>query len=289
MTTLTSEPVWTWPKLKRKRDENDESESDDCEEEGGGYIKYSRLSIDPQNDSPQNFFQCELTPHCSSSIPPFSCFREYEIHYQDVHTQVCTECSRILPTAHLLDLHLSECHSPYFAILSQRTPSYCCFVDNCETRSTNPDSRILHLRSVHKYPKKFNYDIILGEGKKKHGDGKKKRAPKKTAAKDTCINVKAVSANSTNENAASANSTNVKAVSVAKDASTNVKAASDNSNDTASKRVQEDAMDIDTLSSKMSNLMIPRSIKFGGRGGLQKHGGVAFSKIKSMHQDQAPK
>jgi len=52
-----------------------------------------------------------LTSHCS-----------YEEHYASRHRNVCSGCGKILPTKHLLDIHLHESHNPMFDTLSKHSP-----------------------------------------------------------------------------------------------------------------------------------------------------------------------
>lgn len=40
----------------------------------------------------------------------------YESHYNSLHRYLCAECRKCLPSAHLLDLHLSERHDSFFAV-----------------------------------------------------------------------------------------------------------------------------------------------------------------------------
>ena len=70
-------------------------------------IIYARLEI-----------QCTLTPQCS--IYKFTTIETYEQHYAESHENVCSICKRILPTFRLLDLHLSEVHDSFFAVLAER-------------------------------------------------------------------------------------------------------------------------------------------------------------------------
>uniref|UniRef100_A0A6P4E9L6 Protein lethal(2)k10201-like n=1 Tax=Drosophila rhopaloa TaxID=1041015 RepID=A0A6P4E9L6_DRORH len=45
----------------------------------------------------------------------------------------CAECRRMLPTAHLLDLHITEQHDFYFAASVDRgdKPMFSCFLEEC--------------------------------------------------------------------------------------------------------------------------------------------------------------
>jgi hypothetical protein len=133
---------------------------------------------------------------------------EYEEHYHQQHENVCSQCNRILPTKHILHLHLLEVHDSYFKVLAEREHSYECFVDDCTRKSQTPKSRIRHLIQIHKYPGSFEFDVVKGVAVKK---------TKKLISKPTI--------NTSDE--------------------------------------QNDAMKLDELTDKMSNLFIPRSIRFG--------------------------
>ena len=48
---------------------------------------------------------------------------------------VCSACGRVLPTPHLLDIHINEAHSSYFAALAARGERvYECLLEECGAR-----------------------------------------------------------------------------------------------------------------------------------------------------------
>jgi len=99
----------------------------------------------------------------------------------------CSVCSRILPSEHLLGLHVSEAHDSFFAAQVARghkvvrawrargpglaggkchwRPSpvqYCCFVASCAKKFTSSEARRQHLVSAHSFPETFNFNIVCG-------------------------------------------------------------------------------------------------------------------------------
>jgi hypothetical protein len=43
-------------------------------------------------------------------------FYRYEMHYSIKHRYQCGQCKQSLPTQHLLDIHLMECHDALFQL-----------------------------------------------------------------------------------------------------------------------------------------------------------------------------
>lgn len=66
----------------------------------------------------RNSVQCNIL-NCKQR---FDSVFAYESHYNALHRFLCAQCSKNLPSAHLLDLHLSEKHDSFFAVLSERQP-----------------------------------------------------------------------------------------------------------------------------------------------------------------------
>jgi len=62
--------------------------------------------------------RCSLPPHRQTIS--FTTFEEYEVHYNKCHVNRCSECRKNFPTAHLLDLHISENHNPLVGVLKDR-------------------------------------------------------------------------------------------------------------------------------------------------------------------------
>ncbi|KAH7620448.1 hypothetical protein NADE_003070 [Nannochloris sp. 'desiccata'] len=73
----------------------------------------------------------------------------------------CTLCRALLPTAHILDLHLSEVHDSFFAAQAARKmPVYACLVESCEKKFGSIEQRKQHLMDYHKFPKGYSLDRI---------------------------------------------------------------------------------------------------------------------------------
>jgi hypothetical protein len=47
----------------------------------------------------------------------FSQLLDSEAHYNAVHRHACSVCKKSLPSAHLLELHVTESHDSYFQVL----------------------------------------------------------------------------------------------------------------------------------------------------------------------------
>ncbi|CAG4968296.1 unnamed protein product [Parnassius apollo] len=83
---------------------------------------------------------------------------EFENHYNACHRYACGQCKKMLPSPHLLDLHLQEKHDSFFAVMAAKKPSYCCYIEECKEKFKNPDERLDHCVKVHKLPKDFRFD-----------------------------------------------------------------------------------------------------------------------------------
>ena len=104
---------WEWGKRKRQDDEDPP-------------LKYCKISdqklqeLERQEERGQKVeISCQLTPRCSQ-LPVFHSVASYEDHFVKMHQNKCFECARILPTQHLLHLHLLEVHDSYFKALASR-------------------------------------------------------------------------------------------------------------------------------------------------------------------------
>jgi hypothetical protein len=80
------------------------------------------LHIDKESGEAQQqlpeVMRCSLPPHRQTLS--FTSFEEYEVHYNKVHVNRCTECRKNFPTPHFLDLHISENHNPLAQVLKER-------------------------------------------------------------------------------------------------------------------------------------------------------------------------
>lgn len=60
--------------------------------------------------------------HMMGCVLKFDSLLQYELHYNSSHHYYCNECSKQLPSPHLLDLHISETHDSFFLAQAQRKP-----------------------------------------------------------------------------------------------------------------------------------------------------------------------
>ena len=73
----------------------------------------------------------------------------------------CNSCRAILPTAHLLDLHIAEVHDSFFAAQAARClPVYACLVESCDRKFCSIQERKQHLVDFHKFPGSVHLDTI---------------------------------------------------------------------------------------------------------------------------------
>lgn len=63
-------------------------------------------------------FRCNV----NGCMISFSSMAAYDSHYNSNHRYTCIYCRKLLQSAHLLDLHLSEMHDNYFLASSAKKP-----------------------------------------------------------------------------------------------------------------------------------------------------------------------
>uniref|UniRef100_A0A5S6R0W9 E3 ubiquitin-protein ligase MARCHF5 n=1 Tax=Trichuris muris TaxID=70415 RepID=A0A5S6R0W9_TRIMR len=83
----------------------------------------------------------------------FSNENEYQGHCLSTHSFKCISCTRTYPSAHLLDLHITENHDPM-----QTVTSFHCFVPSCPDVFPSQHDRRDHCITIHKFPSDFRYD-----------------------------------------------------------------------------------------------------------------------------------
>jgi len=105
----------------------------------------------------------------------FSQLHANEAHYNSVHRHSCSVCKRSLPSPHLLEIHIQETHDSFFSVLSEKVPSYQCFLPSCLDKFWGPETRHDHCIKDHKFPSDFRFDQV----KKKPRNKKKDRAKDK--------------------------------------------------------------------------------------------------------------
>ena len=103
--------------------------------------------------------KCSLPPHREPL--QFDTLEAFDVHYAQIHTNRCSECSRNFPTAHFLTLHIDENHNPLRQALQERgEKTYACFLPDCDRKCATPQKRRLHLIDKHDFPKAYNFRII---------------------------------------------------------------------------------------------------------------------------------
>ena len=94
-------------------------------------------------------------------------FSENEAHYNAKHRFSCQECGENLPSAHLLDLHISEIHDTYFQLLSSKKASFECLLESCKKKFWNGEERRTHCLEIHSFPSDFKFDPVVKKRPKK--------------------------------------------------------------------------------------------------------------------------
>lgn len=61
-------------------------------------------------------FTCQVAGCCQV----FAALEDYQHHYNMLHGNACSLCSRSFPSGHLLDAHILEWHDSLFQILAER-------------------------------------------------------------------------------------------------------------------------------------------------------------------------
>lgn len=73
----------------------------------------------------------------------------------------CVACRAPLPTARLLDIHVSELHDSYWAAqAANHLPVYMCLVEGCSQKFCTNEERRQHLIGHHKFAPTYKFDRI---------------------------------------------------------------------------------------------------------------------------------
>ena len=99
-------------------------------------------------------FSCQV-PGCRAT---FKQLIDNEAHYNAKHRHSCSECRKNLPSAPLLDLHISETHDSYFSLMAMKKASYECFVQACSDKFWTPKERKEHCVHLHSFPTDFKFE-----------------------------------------------------------------------------------------------------------------------------------
>lgn len=93
----------------------------------------------------------------------------YQAHIYNIHRYLCSVCRRCLPTAHLLDLHILECHDSYFITRAERGEvKYSCFLGECHVETLTPEQRKQHCINRHKFLSNYRFEQLCGKSYKRH-------------------------------------------------------------------------------------------------------------------------
>ncbi|XP_064418574.1 zinc finger protein 511 isoform X2 [Latimeria chalumnae] len=121
----------------------------------------------------------EFGCHIAGCCQLFDTLESYEHHYNTQHRNVCSHCKRAFPSAHLLDIHITEWHDPLFQILAEKQTMYRCLVESCSEKFGTSRDRKDHLIRVHSYPSNFRFEKPK---KAKSCAGQQKGEPQKAEA-----------------------------------------------------------------------------------------------------------
>jgi hypothetical protein len=61
--------------------------------------------------------RCALPPHKPLK---FYSIADYEVHYQQLHSNRCPDCGRNFPSDHYVNLHIADNHNPLNEVLRER-------------------------------------------------------------------------------------------------------------------------------------------------------------------------
>lgn len=148
-TSFSPEPN---PSVDSDGSERHRSESMEAD---GHTPKYASLEPEQQTRSKM---KCTLPPHHPMT---FNTSEEYESHYQQNHTNRCSDCGKNFPTTHFLDLHIAENHDPITAAKRDAgEKTYVCFVEDCDRLCSEWRKRRSHLVDKHGFPRNYNFLVV---------------------------------------------------------------------------------------------------------------------------------
>lgn len=104
--------------MKRSRDLDEDTalgtQPSDSEDAGTPAAKLVDLDLDASGDRSALSIKCSMPPHKAGLS--FRTYDEYETHYNKTHVNRCLECGKNLPSDHLLNVHIEECHDVFVAV-----------------------------------------------------------------------------------------------------------------------------------------------------------------------------
>lgn len=144
---------WCWKLVKRRL-------SPGCPlfHDGDLYCQLAAkyLPLDTQNIVVPR--QVELPCGVGGCSQVFTCLQTYESHYNSCHRNTCSQCRRVFPSAHLLDVHILESHDVMFKLLAQKQDMYQCLVESCPEKFSDSETRRHHMIKTHRYPANYRFD-----------------------------------------------------------------------------------------------------------------------------------
>ncbi|KAK5122607.1 hypothetical protein LTR85_003870 [Meristemomyces frigidus] len=232
------------------------------QEAAGHTPKYA--SLEKTTEPSASTMRCLLPPHKALS---FATFADYDTHYQQAHTNRCTDCKKNFPTSHFLELHIAENHDPIVAAKREKgEKTYSCFVEGCDKVCGEWTKRRSHLVDKHGFPRNYDFFVVnsgvdgrrsmLRAGVDAQGHRKSSRERRGSSATEATQDTEATSvSDQTSEERV--NEPVVQRAQIKEEPS----------DDKAQPKV---ASALDELTTSMSSLkMVPRSVRFGrGRAGF---------------------
>lgn len=124
--------------------------------------KQATLELTEDENAQINVLQCEEFGDLPCPIigcgARLSAMNDFEDHYLARHTSTCSVCSKVFPTARLLNLHVAESHDSFFQAKAARGyPMYECLVECCGMKFNTDRDRHRHLVDKHKFPMSFEF------------------------------------------------------------------------------------------------------------------------------------
>lgn len=132
----------------------DDEEGNDNDVGGCGLHEGLRGAELEDNDDRGYHYRCAV-PGCAET---FESITKCEEHYQLAHVHECSLCKRSFPSDHWLDLHIRESHDSFFSVCMERNRERLrCLIPTCDYVFVNESQRLLHLKSMHSFPKWFRF------------------------------------------------------------------------------------------------------------------------------------
>lgn len=133
------------------------------DDEEGGNSKI--FNLDPEvgtldDGNSEASLICTLPP-CNKSPVKFRNNEDFESHYRSLHCMNCSECKKIFPSEHILNLHIIENHDSISLTRKSRGEKiYQCLIESCDRVCSTEWKRKRHLIDKHEYPPNFYFGVI---------------------------------------------------------------------------------------------------------------------------------